>query len=131
MEVASKGNSKDLLADAKEAEESQNFEDASTLYKNIIEQNPTDQYAYDRLFIMLRKLKDYKQELKFLKSGIKAFEQLNKPEKKKSKKITELSMLLNKATGLTDKKGNFVFKPEPIAKWEKRKLLVEKRLKKK
>ena len=31
---------------------------------------------------------------------------------------------------LTDKKGNAVYDPEPIARWKKRKVTVEKRIKK-
>lgn len=79
---------------------------------------------------MLRKLKDYKQESKMIRAGIKTFEELNMGSRKKTPKISELSKQLNKAIGLTDKKGKSVYKPEPIARWEKRLAIVEKRLRK-
>ena len=121
---------KDLFAEAKAAEESGEIEKAIAIYESIITKDPVSEYAYERLFILLRKLKDYKQELKLIKAAIKAFESLNNQGKKKSKKILELSKMLNKVTGLTDKKGNTAYKPEPIARWEKRKLVVEKKLSK-
>jgi len=47
---------------------------------------------------------------------------------KHSKKISEISSKLNKAFHLIDKKGNSLYAPEPIDRWEKRKGVVEKKM---
>jgi hypothetical protein len=119
---------RDLMDEAKVAESEERFSDAAVIYKKVIEADEVNQPAYDRLFMMLRKNKDYKEEAKMLKHGIKAFEKLNNEGRSKSKKILELSKMLQKATGLIDKKGNAFYKPEPIPKWERRLEMVEKRI---
>jgi hypothetical protein len=47
---------------------------------------------------------------------------------KHSKKISEISSILNKAFHLVDKKGSSLYAPEPIDRWEKRKGVVEKKM---
>jgi hypothetical protein len=44
--------------------------------------------------------------------------------------VSTLSSAFLKAAGLSDKKGKLLFLPEPLAKWSRRKLLLEKKLKK-
>ncbi len=79
--------------------------------------------------ILYRKKKDYKSELNIINAGIKAFESFYKSRKSGSKKIAEISNKLNRSFGFIDKKGNSLNDPEPIARWKKRKLTVEKRIK--
>lgn len=85
--------------------------------------------AYDRLMIVYRKLKDYRKELAVIDRGIKAFENYYYSKVSKSKKVDEISNKLAKSIGLIDKKGNSTYDPEPIDKWKKRRMVVEKRLK--
>ena len=47
---------------------------------------------------------------------------------KPSKKISDISKKLNKAFHLVDKKGNSLYNPEPINRWQKRKEVVEKKI---
>lgn len=98
-------------------------------YQEAIALNPLAEKAYDRLMILFRKEKDYKNELKAINAGIKSFEQFYRSRKSGSKKIAEISKKLNKAFGFTDKKGNAVYDPEPIARWKKRKEVVLKKIK--
>lgn len=95
-----------------------------------------DALPYDRLMIHYRKEKNYAEELKVVKQGIANFKKFfaqhqRSTVKKKKSKIEELSRLINKSTGLTDKKGNEVYLPEPLLKWLKRQATVEAKLKKK
>ena len=99
-------------------------------YAEIIKRDPLREKAYDRLMILYRKEKDYKSELRLINTGIKTFEAFYKSKKTGSKKIAEISKKLNRSFGFTDKKGNAVYDPEPIARWKKRKVTVEKRIKK-
>ena len=119
---------KQAIDDAGEAEEKDNPE-AIRGYEEIIQKDPLAEKAYDRLMILYRKEKDYKKELKLINAGIKAFERFYRSRKSSSKKIAEISKKLNRSFGFTDKKGNAVYDPEPIARWKKRKLTVEKRIK--
>lgn len=120
---------KDLIRMAQDAESNQQPEQAIELYKKAVKEDSVNEYAYDRLFVIYRKLKQYKEEAKAIKAGIKAFENLYKKKSKfsRSKKVTEISNALLKSTGLADKKGNHLYDPEPIGKWKKRLIIVEKK----
>ena len=120
---------KKIIEEANEAEK----EDVSLAikdYEEAIKKDPLAEKAYDRLMILYRKEKNYKKELQLINSGIKAFESFYKSRKSNSKKIAEISKKLNRSFGFTDKKGISVYDPEPIARWKKRKVTVEKRIKK-
>jgi tetratricopeptide (TPR) repeat protein len=120
----------DLLEKAHEAEQQDAPEEAAKFYEKIIKQDRLDEFVYNRLFIMYRKLQEYGKELDAINKGIEAFEKFyasNRP--KKSDKVSAISKKLNKILGLIDKKGNSIYSPEPIAKWKKRKEVVEKRIK--
>jgi hypothetical protein len=121
---------KKMVEEADDAEEKKNISLAKEDYEQIIKKDPLAEKAYDRLMILYRKEKDYKSELKLINSGIKEFERFYKSRKTGSKKIAEISKKLNRSFGFTDKKGNAVYDPEPIARWKKRKVTVEKRIKK-
>lgn len=102
---------------------------AIEIYNRILEKDPLQVNAYDRLMIIYRKEKNYKKELSIINSGVKAFEQFYKKQAgKRSKKISDISNQLNKAFHLIDKKGNSLYTPEPIDRWLKRKEMVEKRM---
>ena len=119
---------KDLLEKGSLAESSEDYNAAAEFYEKAIKADPLAEQAYDRLMIVYRKLKEYKHELRVIKSGIKAYEQFYKSKASKSKKIAEISHKLSRSVGLSDKAGNAVYEPEPIGKWKKRKLVVEKKL---
>ncbi len=111
------------------AEEKQETNAAIADFENTIIKNSLAEKAYDRLMILYRKTKDYKNELRIINTGIKAFQDFYKSKKSGSKKIAEISNKLNRSFGFIDKKGNSLNDPEPIARWKKRKVTVEKRVK--
>lgn len=123
---------KEILQRAHEAEAEEDFEQAAKLYKEEIKQHPLNTYSYDRLMIIYRKLKKYKDEMQVVDKGIKAFENYFKKKSdkltSKHKKLMTLSKALIKSTGLGDR--NHEYFPEPLNKWRKRKEVIEKRLKK-
>lgn len=119
---------KETIEEAEDAEE-KDISQAIKEYEEVIQKDPLAEKAYNRLMILYRKEKDYKKELRLINSGIKAFENFYRSKKTGSKKIAEISKKLNRSFGFTDKKGNAVYDPEPIARWKKRKVTVEKRIK--
>ena len=122
----------ELFADAKDKEAAGEWKDAAALYEKLIKIHPLEEKAYDRLMIAYRKLKDPRKELNAIKTGIEEFEQLYKKGKKTpDKKVIHISKVLQKSMGLLDKKGESLYRPEPIGRWLKRKTVVEKLLKKK
>jgi tetratricopeptide (TPR) repeat protein len=129
----SQASSPDALEKAKDAEEKQDFEQAIKFYQQEIKERPQHEHSYQRLMVVYRKLKKYKEELKVIEAGIQAFEELN--ERKTGQlvadndKIKKLSAALMKSLGMQDKKGNPLYEPEPIAKWKKRRQIVEKKIK--
>jgi len=121
---------KEIISKAEEAEASGNNSLAIGLYNTAIKKDSLNIYPYDRVMKIFRQLKEYKKELAIINKGIKAFEQFYKSESKtRSKKVSEISQKLNRSFGLTDKKGINVYDPEPIARWKKRKINVEKKVK--
>ena len=121
---------KEIISKAEEAEATNNNNLAIELYNKVIKTDDLNIYAYDRLMKIFRQLKNYKKELAVINSGIKAYERFYKSKlKTRSNKVREISQKLNKSFGLTDKQGNSVYNPEPIARWKKRKINVEKKMK--
>ncbi|HMJ45919.1 MAG TPA: hypothetical protein VK498_01230 [Ferruginibacter sp.] len=120
----------DNIDQADEAVTSGDLATAIKLYNRALEQNPLSEYIYSRLMILYRKEKDFKNELRVINAGIKAYEHFYKPKgKSRSRLVTTLSNKLNKLVGLIDKKGKFTYDPEPLAKWKKRKEIVRKKIK--
>ena len=119
---------KDILVKAETAEAEEDLDAAAQWYEKAIKADPLTETAYNRLMIIYRKNRDYKQELRVIKDGIKAYEHFYRSRASRSKKIAELSNKLSRSVGLADKKGNLAYEPEPIGKWKKRKAVVEKKL---
>ena len=115
---------------ARAAESEQRLDDAAKIYEEIFSREPLNETVANRLMIIYRKLKLFKKELRVINKGVKSFEAFyrSRSRHRTNKKIAELSSALSVKTGLTDKKGNSAYDPEPIARWKKRKLIVEKKL---
>jgi tetratricopeptide (TPR) repeat protein len=122
----------ELVTEAKDAEENSDLETAAKLLERAIKVEPLEEFAYNRLMIIYRKLYQYENELRVIDKGITNFENFYKKKKdkllKKHKAAEQLSKSLAKSLGLTDKKGNEIYHTEPIDKWMKRKVVVEKKL---
>lgn len=107
-------------------------EEAIEAYENDLRASPLHENSYNRVMILHRKLKNYKEEAAVLHRAIRVFEDLYSGGKKKlthGTRVRNLSKALLLSTGLTDKKGKSVYQPEPLGRWNKRLLTVNKRLK--
>jgi tetratricopeptide (TPR) repeat protein len=128
-------SSTETLTKARDAESAGKLEDAAALYEQLVKENISDEFVFDRLMILYRKLKLYKDELRIINKGIKVFEDIYKRstgrKSAKQEKLTTLSNAFMKTAGLKDKKGNLLYLPEPLSRWMKRKAVVEKKLIKK
>ena len=120
---------------AQEAESAGDFTTAIRLYEENIIQDVADPFAFDRLMIIYRKQKSYKDELRVIKRGIQLFKeqekkhlQQNIAQHKNKNNLVKLSNAFMIGAGLVDKKGNDKHIPEPINKWTKRQAVVEKKL---
>jgi hypothetical protein len=105
-------------------------------YREQVRQGVFSPLPYDRLMIHYRKEKDYAEELKVIKKGIDTFKKFysnlqSSAIKKQKSKVAELSRQFSKHAGLTDKKGNNTYLPEPLPRWIKRQSVVEQKIKKK
>lgn len=118
---------------AKKLEQDGELEKAAVVLEKLIKKEPLNENAYNRLMIIYRKNKDYKNELAAIKKGIDNFERSFKTASrvKVTPKIATLSKSLLKSLGLADKKGKVLYEREPLGKWKKRMLTVERLLKKK
>jgi len=99
------------------------------LYESVLKKQPANAYLYDRLMILYRKEKKYKKELSVIKTAIEKFSALLRPSgNKRSGRVASLSKSILQSVGLTDRKGRELFRPQPIARWEKRKETIQKKL---
>ena len=122
---------KETITEAKAAEDAGEPETAIGIYEQALQLDQLNEYAYNRLMIIYRKLKDKKKELQIINTAVKAYQKFYSSKKRTTKSITEISNKLNKSFGLADKKGTALYTPEPIATWQKRKELLERKKKKK
>lgn len=120
------------------AEAEGNTKRAVELYESSIKKGVADPFPFDRLLVIYRKQKKFKDELRVILRGIEIFnQQLEEQQqyllgrRKNVNVLKRLSKAFSKTSGLTDKKGNLKFLPGPLAKWLRRKKLVEKKLKEK
>jgi|KBSSwiStaDraftv2_1062776.scaffolds.fasta_scaffold428827_2 hypothetical protein len=118
---------------AKEAEEENDSNKAVRFYEQNIREDYADKFAFERLMIIYRQQKDYKNELRVIKRGIEVFQQSFKDRIKHSlakrvsdRKLEQLSSAIIKVSGQKKEELHF---PDPIDKWLKRKEIVEKKLK--
>lgn len=120
----------ELCAAAEERERANDLTAAVTLYKKSIALRPVNEFAYNRLMIIYRRQKEYKQERGIIKTAIKVYEELYKPKRAVSRMVSTLSNRINKATGLADKSGKSNVDIGPVGKWRKRLQLLNKRINK-
>ena len=122
-----------ILFRAKQQEDNENPKQAAKLYEQALQEKPADPFPYERLMIIYRKQKLYKDELRVINTGLKNLREINKQRQQKNigrnSTISRLSSALMKSSGLIDKKGKLLYEPEPIPKWENRKAVVEKKIK--
>lgn len=118
-------NNDDLLLLASEHEKNDELEDAAALYLRYLKKMPGNENVYSRLMIIYRKQKETKKELAIINQAIKTFEDIFKKEIRvsPSRKTIAISKRLIKSLGQNER--------EPLRKWKRRKMLLEKQLKKK
>jgi tetratricopeptide (TPR) repeat protein len=110
--------------------ERQDKEEALKEYKKIAAVYPLNERVYDRLMILYRRLKMPQDELLWIKKAIRTFEDKYKSATTKpSAKVASISKSLIRSMGLADKKGKSYYLPQPIARWTRRKELLEKKRK--
>lgn len=120
--------------EASEAEKNNDIKKAIRLYEQNINEDYADEFAFDRLMIIYRKQKDYKNELRVIERGIQLFQQDIEEHLQHSisrrvnaAKLKQLSNAIIKQSGLKKEEVHF---PGPIDKWIKRKEIVKGKLKK-
>ncbi len=117
------------------AEAAGDMKAAVELYESSIKKGIADPFPFDRLLIIYRKQKKYKDELRVIKRGIEVFNKQMKEQQQRllahTKSLTSLKRLSNafsKTSGLTDKKGTLKYLPGPVSKWLRRKKIVEEKI---
>ena len=119
------------LKRAKSAETEGNIEEATALYEKAIKQRPLLEQPYNRLMVIYRKNKKFKEELRVIDKALNLF--ITHYEKKKAAfkipdKVARLSKAILKTIGESSKPIEDSY-PQPVQKWLTRKKTVEKKLK--
>jgi hypothetical protein len=117
---------------AMQAEQEKDVNKAIRFYEQNIREDHADKFAFERLMVIYRKDKEYKNELRVIKRGIEVFQKKFKERVKHSlarrvsdKKLEQLSNAIIKISGQKKEELHF---PDPVDKWLKRKEIVEKKL---
>jgi hypothetical protein len=125
MEESANGNS--LHVQARQAEQAGKTSAAICLYKQLVARS-YNEYAFNRLMILYRKGKQYAQEIATARRAIRALQQhLSHRRKRLSGKAAHTSKALLRSLGLTDRKGNSLYQPDPMPRWIKRITTAEKK----
>lgn len=108
---------------------------AVELYESGIKKGIADPFPFDRLLVIYRRQRKYKDELRVILRGIEVFNQQLEEQQgyllKRTKNagvMKRLSKAFGKSSGLSDKKGNLKYLPGPLAKWLRRKKIVEQKI---
>jgi hypothetical protein len=107
--------------DGRRLERDGDIEAAANVYGQLLKNTPRNLQAIQRLIIIYRKLKDVKQEIRYIDAAIKLQLQYYATGKKADKATASISNKLNKLLGHTDSKGKPLYIPEEIRKLELRK----------
>ena len=131
--AVNKKSKNELLKEARSQELEGKTSDAIKSYSLVINKDPLQFGAYNRLMILYRKLKEYKKELAVIKQAIGAYEKDIKDDqttwKKANSKTARLSLSLAKSMGLINEKGLPVYEEPQIMTWRKRLETVQKKIK--
>jgi len=119
---------------ARQAEKNHDVRKATQLYEQNIRQDYADKFAFDRLMIIYRKQKKYKEELKVINRGLEVFQtQMENrlahslKQRIKPEALRQLSKAIINRAGLKDED---LLPADPVGRWMKRKLVVNQKLKK-
>lgn len=120
----------DIAAMARYFEHTNDPGKAAKLYERLIRSHRFNEHNYNRLMMIYRRKKDFKNELRVINEGIKAFQEFYLPfATGRNRAVINLSKKLNVLIGLTDRKGRSIADTEPIGKWKRRKDVVLRKLK--
>lgn len=98
------------------------------LYEKALKADPGNEQILTRLVVNYRKLKDYKNELKYIGLLIKTHQDYYIHRNNAGRSVNMISKKLNIALGRISRAGKELFVPDAIKKLEKRKELVIRRL---
>ena len=119
------------IKDARQAEADDEPQKAAELYELAIKQKPLEDEPYDRLMIIYRKLKNYKDELKVINKALDLYRDHYSEKAAKifgnNKKLHQTGKALLRSLAPKGTRPEILY-PEPVSRWTKRKHTVEKKL---
>jgi len=118
------------VREADQLEQDKENDRAILEYEKMRKAYPLKEHPYDRLMILYRKTGKYREEDKLIAQAIHIFkDRFQKQGKPAKSKVASLSKAILRSTGLTDRKGNPRYQEQPVGRWQKRKALLQAKLK--
>jgi hypothetical protein len=124
--------STEKLQAARAAEQDKEVEKAIKLYEDLISMKYPDPFPFQRLMILYRKEKRYKDEIRVINAGIEAMTRAVIESRERTlaghgnlNKVKQLSAGFLKSAGYKNEAADLL--PEPVPSWAKRKKLVEQK----
>jgi hypothetical protein len=117
---------------AEEAIKNKDWESATVIYNELNKRMPDDERFYDRLMMLYRRQNMLEKELEVINRGIKNISAIfhSKGDKlfARNAVVKRVSNALLKSLGLKSANGKYLFDPEKVVQWKKRKEIVLKKI---
>jgi hypothetical protein len=117
---------------AEEAIKNKDWESATVIYNELNKRMPDDERFYDRLMMLYRRQNMLKKELEVINRGIKNISAIfhSKGDKlfARNAVVKRVSNALMKSLGLKNANGKYLYDPEKVVQWKKRKEIVLKKI---
>jgi hypothetical protein len=117
---------------AKEAEKAGDTGAAIRLYEANIKYDYADRTAFERLMVIYRRQKKFRDEVRVIDRGLELFQQLGREHTEHAlsrrvngKKLAALSRAILRKSGLQQQQSPL---PEPLNKWLKRKEIAQNKV---
>ena len=117
---------------AEEAVKNKDWESATVIYNELNKRVPGDERFYDRLMMLYRRQNMPRKELDIINRGIKTISAIFHAKGDKlfaqNAKVKRISNALLKSLDLKNANGKYLFDPDKVVQWKKRKEIVLKKI---
>lgn len=117
---------------ATELEQDNEIDEAINVYMQCRLLHPKDEYTYDRLMFLYHKKKEYQKELEIIQEGISRFDNRVHAASSMNNNPGVIGKVLNTAVSFILKRTGVdygsSFRPQPVLKWHKRAILLQRRI---
>jgi hypothetical protein len=122
----------ETIQKAEEAIKNKDWGSATFIYRELNKRMPDDERFYDRLMMLYRRQNMLKNELDVIDRGIKTISAIFHAQGDKlfaqNAAVKRISNALLRSLNLKNANGKYLFDPDKVVQWKKRKEIVLKKI---